>query len=154
MYEESYKAGVTSMKLQAKVVGGAVRKTIETTLEMPFTESIARELNQEGTREKLKDFSLEQAKPSMTAFNARARFYNGSDQRTLDVRGKTATCNCPKDDGEEPMIKIPVVSQYNEEDLVYLARALANQVTVRFTKRQLSLVEDDDDNEGEAAASE
>jgi hypothetical protein len=153
MYEESFKVGVTSMKLQAKSVGGAVRKTIETTLEMPFTETIARELQQEGTLEKLRDLSLEQAKPSMTAFNARARFYNGSDQRTIDVRGKTATCNMPKDDGEEPTIKIPIVSQYNEEDLVYLARALANQVTVRFTKRQLSLVEDDD-GEGEAAASE
>lgn len=152
MYEESFKAGVTAIKIQAKSIGGAVRKTIETTLELQFTDSIARELDQEAVLENLRDCSLEQAKPSMSAMNARVRFYNGSDQRTIDVRGKTATANMAKDETEEPTIKIPIVSQYNEEDLVYLARALANQVTVRFTKRQLSLVDEPEDEE--AAASE
>lgn len=150
MYDESFKAGVTAIKIQAKASGGAVRKTIETTLEMQFTESIARELDQEAVLENLRDCSLEQAKPSMSAMNARVRFYNGIDQRTIDVRGKTATANMPKDDNEEPTIKIPIVSQYDEIDLVYLARALSNQVTVRFTKRQLSLV--DDPPEEEAAS--
>lgn len=149
MYEQSFTVGITAIKLTAKAVKGTIRRSLETTIELEFTEDIARALDQESTLESLNECSLEQAKISMSAFAASARYYAGKDQRSIVVRGRTATANMPKGDEEPATIKIPLVSQFNEEDLVYLARNLANQVTVRFTKRQLELV--NDEPEAEAA---
>lgn len=154
MYEQSFTVGITGIKLTAKAVKGTIRRSLETTIELPLDESIARALDQKATLKSLKDCSLEQAKISMSSFGASVRFYAGKDQRTIMVRGRTATASMPKDEGEEPTIKIPLVSQFDEEDLVYLARNLANQVTVRFSKRQLELVEDEPAEADEADAEE
>jgi len=141
MYKETLKdVTVSAIKIQAKVDKERVTRTLETSIEMPFIGLIARELDQVAVLESLQDFSLEQAKISMSAFSAFAEFSAGGEKREIAVRGKTATASAPKSDTEEAMIKIPLVSSYNEDDLVFLARNLAGQITVSFAKKQLELL--------------
>jgi hypothetical protein len=144
MYETTYTAGITGIKVSAKAQNGVIKRSLEATIEMPFTDDMAKALGHEATLESLKDCSLEQAKIGMSAFSASVRFYaGGGAQRSILARGKSATVNMPREEEEPPMIKIPLLSQFDEEDLVFLARNLGSMVKVRFSKKQLSLVEDE-----------
>ena len=140
MYDENIEVGIISIKVHAKTVDSTVRKATEVILQIPFTESIARDLGQESTLKSLKDLSIEQAKIMVDEIDVLMQVCDPDGERTIPVRGKTATCSMSNEN--EPIIKMSVISRYDENDLIYLVRLLTCWVGVRFSKKQLSLIED------------
>lgn len=148
MFDETFKAVIRRVSLKAREDDNAVlRRILDLQLRVEFTDSLARGLGKAAVeaRVMVKDGDLSRAVLPVDAVQVNGTFYAtggevGPDQHTVKgMKGLAATLTSGKEAENEAQLTIGMEFSWSEESLIYFAKHLGEEVSVKLRATQLSI---------------
>lgn len=143
MFDDSFKAVLTTATIKAIYDDKTLRRILEPKFLLDFTEGFAKGLGDAArdTWDLTADGPLKKSTIDADAFPcAHATFCSGSDQLTVkDVVFGDGAIARPKNPEDFPTMTLPMSFSWTEESLLYFAKRLGEEMTIRLKRARPDL---------------